>query len=78
MRSEREGGIGSEKEFSAILRFCRWVREPISGERIPVRFKPEMSREMTEEEEEEEEQVMNGQLQWWVVVFHEERDFCGS
>ena len=48
--------------MDAIERFCRWMREPISGERVPVKSKLEMSREMTEEDEDEDdddEQVMN-------------------
>ena len=52
------------------------MREPISGERIPARFKLETSREITAGDE--EEHMMYGQLQWCVVFFHEERELDGS
>ena len=78
---EREGGMGPEKTLSATEKFCRFLRKPTSGERVPVRLRPEMSTEMTTERWvllEEEEQMTPCQVQWWVVGVQEERDFCRS
>lgn len=79
-RRESEDGMGPENELSATERFWRFRRKATSGERVPVRFWPEISRETTNRRrvELEEEQETPAQVQWSVLEFHEEREFCGS
>lgn len=45
--AEISGGMGPESWFTATERFCKKRRLAMSGERVPERLKPEISKETT-------------------------------
>lgn len=47
VRNEMFVGMGPESWLAATVRLTRFLRWPMSGERVPVRLRLEMSREMT-------------------------------
>jgi len=76
-RREREDGSDPESPLKATERFWRFSRKPISGDRVPVRPRKEILRDITWRLG-AEEQTTPAQVQWWVVEFQEDRELCGS